>query len=89
MKVTFDTPLQELRSRKGVTLLELAEASEISESHLSRIERGVHAASPRVAARIASFFKNQITRDQILFPGEPAAPRAVSVPRPARLKKAS
>lgn len=63
--------LRLVRERRGISLRDLAEAlgmGRTGSSHLSRLERGEVQASLELANRIAHYFRNEITRDQILFP---------------------
>jgi transcriptional regulator with XRE-family HTH domain len=58
--------------RKSAEVLqeEIALALGIDQTHFSRIERGLQTPSPQLAKRIAEYFGNAVTRDQILFPEE-------------------
>jgi transcriptional regulator with XRE-family HTH domain len=55
-----DTPVRAARIRKGLTLAQVAEQCTndqgvpLSEAHLSRIERGKNAGSPRIRAALAA-----------------------------------
>lgn len=67
------TPLKLEKERCGLTTEQIAAAVGVKQPTISRIENGVRRPSPELANRIATFFKNAITRDQVLFPEEYAA----------------
>jgi transcriptional regulator with XRE-family HTH domain len=62
------TPLHTLRKSKNIPGRRVAIAVGLEPSHYRRIEIGEANASPDAANRIAQYFKNAVTRDQILFP---------------------
>lgn len=62
--------LTSVRKSRGLSLLEVAKSMDVTEGHISRVERGAVQASPDLANRLAQFFNNAVTRDQILFPGD-------------------
>ena len=57
-----------VRERRGISLGTLASELGSAKSHLSKVEHGHSQASPDLANRIAKYFGNEVTRDQILFP---------------------
>lgn len=67
MQIT-QTPLRAARLANGLTLSQVAEAIQLDVGNLSRIERGIQAASVDVAERLAVYFKGQVTEMQILYP---------------------
>ena len=62
------SPLASQRMRLGISIRSLAGLMGCDSSHLSRLERGQATASPALSQKLANFFENKITRDQILFP---------------------
>ena len=73
-------------SRGGVA--EVAGAVGVNQSQYSRVESGKRRPSPDLAKRLADYFGNEVTRDQILFPElYPMPPKRT--PRSAQLQKAS
>lgn len=62
------TPLRAERERRGLTASFVAEAVGATQSHYSKVEKALNAASPDLANRLAKFFGNAVTRDQILYP---------------------
>lgn len=67
------TPLLTHREKLGQSQRQVAVALGIDPSHYRRVEIGETAASPELANRIAKYFGNAITRDQILYPEDYAA----------------
>lgn len=70
MAVATQNRLAEVRSRHGISLAALATEIGVDKALLSRLENGKASVSPKVAKNIARFFKDEITRDEILFPEE-------------------
>lgn len=66
--IVMDTPLRKARRDTGRSLNEVAEAVGTDPSNLSRIERGDHAPSTELAARLASYYGHRVTEMQILYP---------------------
>jgi transcriptional regulator with XRE-family HTH domain len=64
----MDTPLKRLREDRGISAEAVAVAVGVSQAAVSRVENGKAQASPRLADRLARYFGNAITRDQILYP---------------------
>jgi len=62
------TPLRAHRESLKLTSRQVAIALYITPSHYRRIEIRETKASPAVANKIAKYFGNAVTRDQILFP---------------------
>ena len=67
-------PCYKIRVKRGISLTALANELGFAKSHLSKVEHCQSQASPELANRIAKFFGNEVTRDQILFPQDYAAP---------------
>lgn len=68
------TPLKLARERRHLSQSEVAEAVGIVRGHYGRIENRVVGASPAVAKKLADFFGEPLTRDQILYPEEYVGP---------------
>jgi transcriptional regulator with XRE-family HTH domain len=84
------THLRAERTKRGISTAQLAIAVGVSSPTINRIENRKMRASPELAERIAKFFDNAVTRDQILFPAdyvESELPQ--KKPLPQRLRKAS
>ncbi|OCJ30603.1 helix-turn-helix transcriptional regulator [Serratia sp. 14-2641] len=64
----MDTPLRKMRVETGLTLADLALATEIDVGNLSRIERGKQLTSLKTAERLSQFFGGKISEMQILYP---------------------
>jgi DNA-binding XRE family transcriptional regulator len=62
------TPLKIERVKRAVSTEALAAAVGVRAPSINRLENGRMRASPDLANRIAKFFGNAVTRDQILFP---------------------
>ena len=62
------TPLRKMRVEKGLTISEVAHATELDVGNLSRIERGIQVTSLETAEKLSRFFKGKITEMQILYP---------------------
>ena len=62
------TPLKRERLKRGITTWALAQEVGVHSPTINRLENAKAQASPALAARLARFFGNAITRDQILFP---------------------
>lgn len=82
------TPLHIVRSKRGHSTREVAEAVGVNQSQYSRVESGKRRPSPDLANRIAKHFGNEVTRDQILFP-EDYLETGKRPSRSARLQEAS
>ena len=68
------TPLFRIRKEKGIGIKTLSKMVACDRGHLSRIERGLKKSSPELAVRISEYFKEQVTRDEILFPEKYVGP---------------
>ena len=64
----MDTPLKRMREEKGLSAEAVAVAVGVSQAAVSRVENGKAKASPALADRLAKYFGNAMTRDQILYP---------------------
>lgn len=64
----MQTPLRKMRLEKGLTITEVAFATQLDVGNLSRIERGVQVTSLETAEKLSKFFKGKITEMQILYP---------------------
>lgn len=64
----MNTPLKKIRVKNERTLKEVADAIEVDQSNLSRIERGLQAATPQLAEKIVHYFDNQISEIEVLYP---------------------
>jgi transcriptional regulator with XRE-family HTH domain len=62
------TPLRAAREARGLTTYAVADAVGVNQSQYTRVENARSKASPELANRLAKFFGNVVTRDQILFP---------------------
>lgn len=62
------TPLRKMRVEKGLTISEVAMATQIDVGNLSRIERGTQVTSLDNAEKLSRFFKGKISEMQILYP---------------------
>ena len=62
------TPLRIEREKNELTTREVARALGVNQSQYSRVENGKRRPSPDLANRLAKYFRNKVTRDQILFP---------------------
>jgi transcriptional regulator with XRE-family HTH domain len=84
------TPLKAERLKRGITTEVLAAAVKVKQPTISRIENGTRRSSPELADRLAKFFDNAITRDQILFPEDYVESELPPKrPLPQHLRKAS
>ena len=81
------TPLKLHRVSCGLSSRQLANAVNIDQSQLNRIENGKASASLDLTNRIAKFFNNAVTRDQILFPEDYPADKKLT--RATRTAKAA
>lgn len=65
-------PLTKARKDRGLSTREAAKVFNMNRGNYWRIEnrmdRGICGAMPEIADRIAKYFGNSVTRDQILFP---------------------
>ena len=72
----MSTPLKIAREKRGLNIGELADALDVTRATISRIENAKKRPSPELAIRIADYFGNKVTRDQIIFPELYPAPAA-------------
>lgn len=79
------TPLKSERKKRNIPIREIALALRVQVSTINRIENGKAHPSPELANRIAKYFGNAVTRDQILFPEDYTEQQGKST----RLQKAS
>ena len=68
MKHEIDTPLRKARKSKELTLVDLAHRTGTNFGNLSRIERGLTKATPKIAEKLAAIFAGEITEMHILYP---------------------
>lgn len=61
------SPLRNIRKLNGYSLQHVCLKVGVDNGHLSRIERG-EKTSPDLAERLSSFFKNEISEIEILYP---------------------
>jgi transcriptional regulator with XRE-family HTH domain len=66
--IAMNTPLKKIRVLNDRTLKEVADAIDVDPSNLSRIERGLQAATPQLAEKIATYFDNKISEIEVLYP---------------------
>lgn len=66
--LAMDTPLKVERCKRNLSATDLAQAMGVTQPTINRIENGRKRPSPDLANRLAKFFDNAVTRDQILFP---------------------
>jgi transcriptional regulator with XRE-family HTH domain len=83
------TPLKSERINRGLSAAKLATAVGVQAPSISRLENGKMKASPDLANRIAKYFDNAITRDQILFPEDYVDVTAPKRTETTSLRKAS
>jgi len=85
------TPLRAERQKRGISTNTVAIAVGVQAPTVNRIENGKMVPSPDLANRLAKYFDNAVTRDQILFPEDYVADDQPSPKRPirSRLAKAS
>lgn len=81
------TPLKAHREGNKMTSRQVALDLGITPSHYRRVEIGETAASPELANRLAKYFGNAITRDQILYPQD-YVDTPIRVSRAAQLQEA-
>lgn len=62
------TPLRIARERRGLTLRQVADATDMDPANLSRIERGDQVPSKESVEALAKFFGHEVTEMQIIFP---------------------
>ncbi len=62
------SPLRSAREQIDLSTRQIAAAVGISQSQYCRVENGKRKPSPDLANRLAQYFGNAVTRDQILFP---------------------
>ena len=68
------TPLKIERMKRKMTGETLAQAVGVTQSYIARLENGTSRPSLEVANRLAKFFGNAVTRDQILYPEDYVVP---------------
>jgi transcriptional regulator with XRE-family HTH domain len=85
----MSTPLRVEREKRGMTTEELAIAVGVRQPTISRVESGRSRPSPELADRLAKYFGNAVTRDQILFPEDYVEAAPPMKPIRSRLAKAS
>jgi transcriptional regulator with XRE-family HTH domain len=86
----MNTPLRNTRLARGESTYKVADAVGVDQSQYSRVESGKRRPSPDLANRIAKYFGNAVTRDQILFPEDYiVADLPPKKTPPARLQRAS
>jgi transcriptional regulator with XRE-family HTH domain len=64
----MQTPLRNMRVKKELKITDVANAVSCDPGYLSRVERGVHTASPELAEKLSRFYRGEITELQILYP---------------------
>lgn len=64
----MNTPLKEIRVRRGLTLDVVSRAVETDTGNLSRIENGKQGASVQLAERLANYYDGEISEIAILYP---------------------
>lgn len=64
----MQTPLRNMRVKKELKITDVAHAVNCDPGYLSRVERGVHTASPELAEKLSRFYSGEITELQILYP---------------------
>lgn len=64
----METPLKQVRIKRGHTLNEVSQAVGTDSGNLSRIENQKQTASPELAAKLAKHFGYEVTEIQILYP---------------------
>lgn len=65
---SMETKLRKIRLEKKLTLQFVASATNCDPGNLSRIERGITAATPRLAEKLSLFFCGEISEMEIIFP---------------------
>ena len=68
------TPAKKARTKKNLTLADVARKCGVSAASISRIERGCQVASPETAAKLARVLG--ISERKILYPERYASPRS-------------
>lgn len=90
IKPYMNTLLRNIRTATGLSTYEVAKAVGVDQSQYSRVENGKGRPSPELANRIAKYFDNAVTRDQILFPEDyPVADLPEKKPIREQLRRAS
>lgn len=64
----MQTPLRKVRLEQKLTISEVASAINFDAGNLSRLERGIQAASLEIAEKLANFYRGKITELEILYP---------------------
>lgn len=64
----METPLRKLRTERGLTITQVANAVNCDYGNLSRIERGKQVPSIALAERLSNFFDKKVTEMEILYP---------------------
>lgn len=67
-EVIMQTPLRKMRVEKGLTIAEVAIATNLDVGNLSRIERGIQVTSIDTAEKLSRYFKGLISEMEILYP---------------------
>lgn len=78
------TPLERIRTQRGLKQVEVARAVGVNKSHYYNVEIAKAAASPALARRIARFFGNAVTEHQVLYPEDYIGADSV-VPEPTNV----
>lgn len=66
--LTMNTPLKEIRVRRGLTLDAVSRSVDTDTGNLSRIENGKQGASVQLAERLSKFYAGEISELAILYP---------------------
>ncbi|MGO3685830.1 MAG: helix-turn-helix domain-containing protein [Proteus vulgaris] len=64
----MQTPLRKVRVELNLTISEVANAINYDVGNLSRLERGIQAASLELAEKLTAFYRGKITELEILYP---------------------
>ncbi|MEQ5208683.1 helix-turn-helix transcriptional regulator [Proteus sp. fly-1067] len=64
----MQTPLRKVRVELNLTISEVANAINCDVGNLSRLERGIQAASLELAEKLTAFYRGEITELEILYP---------------------
>lgn len=62
------TPLARVREKKELSKVDVARAVGCDKSHYGNVEAGKATPSAELAEKIASFFGNEISEQQIIYP---------------------
>ena len=63
----MDTPIKDAREKRGLTLVELSEMTDVSPSYLSEVERGLKLPNILIGQKIAKALRDKVAR---LWPPE-------------------